>query len=112
MHLSINVLFLCNLTFTDIPLFDSFVQKRLAGNAFDKIVSGYQVIYGGQLDEDAVLSKCRNAITCVEKVDKEIGGDISSGIYYVLIFSLLLVIYKKLILIILYISSCQFYLEI
>ncbi|KAM7460252.1 hypothetical protein LguiA_019743 [Lonicera macranthoides] len=53
--------------------------KRLAGNAFDKIVSSYQVIYGGQLDEDAVLSKCRNAVSCVEKVDKEIGGDISSG---------------------------------
>lgn len=72
--------FVCNLTFSTIPLFDSFVQKRLAGNAFDKIVSSYQVIYGGQLDEDAVLSKCRNAVSCVEKVDKEIGGDISSGI--------------------------------
>ncbi|CAL5368619.1 unnamed protein product [Camellia sinensis] len=50
-----------------------------AGNALDKIVSGYQVVYGGQLDEDAMLSKCRNAISCVEKVDKEIGGDFNLG---------------------------------
>lgn len=45
----------------------------------DKIVSGYQTVYGSQLDEDAVLSKCRNAVSFVQKVDKEIGGDIESG---------------------------------
>ncbi|XP_024961119.1 uncharacterized protein LOC112501655 isoform X1 [Cynara cardunculus var. scolymus] len=53
--------------------------KRPAGDALDKIVSGYQVIYAGQVNEDAVMSKCRNAISCVEKVDKEIGGDIRSA---------------------------------
>ncbi|KAJ9540271.1 hypothetical protein OSB04_026777 [Centaurea solstitialis] len=54
-------------------------QKQPAGDALDKIVSGYQVIYGGQVNEDAVMSRCRNAISCVEKVDKEIGGDIRSA---------------------------------
>ncbi|KAI3748159.1 hypothetical protein L6452_11064 [Arctium lappa] len=53
--------------------------KQPAGDALDKIVSGYQVIYGGQVNEDAVMSRCRNAISCVEKVDKEIGGDIRSA---------------------------------
>ncbi|KAF1858728.1 hypothetical protein Lal_00044761 [Lupinus albus] len=46
-----------------------------AGNALGKIVSGYHVIYGEQTDEDAVLSKCRNAISYLEKADKEIGHD-------------------------------------
>lgn len=45
----------------------------------DKIVSGYQIIYGGQLDEDAMISKCKNTISCIEKVEKEIGGDIRSA---------------------------------
>lgn len=54
-------------------------QKQPAGNALDKIVSGYQTTYGGQVNEDAVISKCVNAISFVEKVDKEIGGDIKSG---------------------------------
>ncbi|XP_057982624.1 UPF0400 protein C337.03 [Malania oleifera] len=49
------------------------------GNTVDKIVSGYQVIYGGQMDEDVILSKCRNAISFVDKVDKEVNGDLSSG---------------------------------
>lgn len=52
----------------------------------DKIVSSYQVVYGGQLDEDTIFSKCRNAISCVEKVDKEIGGDIRSGITLHVVF--------------------------
>ncbi|XP_028771408.1 UPF0400 protein C337.03 isoform X2 [Neltuma alba] len=46
-----------------------------AGNALEKIISGYHVIYGGQTDEDIVLSKCRNTISCLEKVDKEVGHD-------------------------------------
>ncbi|XP_071707402.1 uncharacterized protein [Rutidosis leptorrhynchoides] len=53
--------------------------KLPTGYALDKIVSGYQNIYGGQVNEDALISKCRNAISCVEKVDKEIGGDIKTG---------------------------------
>ncbi|KAH0973423.1 hypothetical protein GBA52_025579 [Prunus armeniaca] len=52
-----------------------------AGTALDKIVSDYQVIYG-QMDEDTILSKCRNAISCLEKVDKEIGGDFNSGQFH------------------------------
>ncbi|KAK1410021.1 hypothetical protein QVD17_36553 [Tagetes erecta] len=53
--------------------------KQPPGSALDKIVSGYQAIYAGQVNEDAVISKCRNAIGSVEKVDKEIGGDIKSA---------------------------------
>ena len=45
----------------------------------DKIVSGYQVVYGSQMDEDVIFSKCRNAINCIEKVDKEISTDVNSG---------------------------------
>ena len=57
----------------------SFKQRHSAGNALDQIASSYQVLYGGQLDEDAILSKCRNAISCIEKVDKEIGDDHNPG---------------------------------
>ncbi|CAL0322960.1 unnamed protein product [Lupinus luteus] len=53
-----------------------------AGNALEKIVSGYHVIYGGQTDEDAVLSKCRNAISCLDKADKEIGHGSNSGQFH------------------------------
>ncbi|KAM7268151.1 hypothetical protein ACFE04_010317 [Oxalis oulophora] len=49
--------------------------KQPAGNTVDKLVSGYQLLYSGQVDEDAILSRCRNAITYLEKVDKEIGAD-------------------------------------
>lgn len=53
--------------------------KPPAGSTMDKIFAGYQVVYGGQVDEDAVLNKCRNAIICIEKVNKEIGSDVNSG---------------------------------
>lgn len=46
----------------------------------DKVASAYQVLYGGQLDEETILHKCMNASRYIEKVDKEIGGGISSGI--------------------------------
>ncbi|KAL5581415.1 hypothetical protein UlMin_013857 [Ulmus minor] len=52
--------------------------KQPTGSALDKIVSGYQVV-SGQVDEDVIFSKCRNAISFLEKVDKEFGGDINSG---------------------------------
>ncbi|KAF5735844.1 ENTH/VHS family protein isoform 2 [Tripterygium wilfordii] len=53
--------------------------KQPGGNTLDKIVSSYQVVDGGQLDENVILSKCRNAISCLEKVVKEPSGDINSG---------------------------------
>ncbi|KAM6549532.1 hypothetical protein CsatB_021208 [Cannabis sativa] len=55
--------------------------KHPVGNTLDKLVSGYKVLYG-QIDEDVVLSKCRNAVNFVEKVEKEIGGDINSGQFH------------------------------
>lgn len=55
--------------------------KHSAGSTLDKIVSGYQVVYG-QMDEDVIVSKCRNAINFVEKVDKEISSDIKTGKFH------------------------------
>lgn len=56
-----------------------FKLKQSAGNTLEKIVSDYQALYGGELDEDVILNKCRDAVSSVEKIDKEIGGDMSSG---------------------------------
>ncbi|KAL3347067.1 hypothetical protein AABB24_025473 [Solanum stoloniferum] len=53
--------------------------RNSAGDALDKIVSSYQILYGGQIDEDAILSRAKNAISCVEKIDKEIGSDLNPG---------------------------------
>ncbi|KAK4346169.1 hypothetical protein RND71_032508 [Anisodus tanguticus] len=53
--------------------------RNSAGDALDKIVSSYQILYGGQIDEDAILSRCKNAISSVEKIDKEIGSDLNTG---------------------------------
>lgn len=33
------------------------------------------------MDEDVIVSKCRNAINFVEKVDKEISSDIKTGMF-------------------------------
>lgn len=56
-----------------------FKQRHVAGNALDRIVSSYQIVCGGQVNEDSVMTKCRNAISSIEKVDQEIGGDLRSG---------------------------------
>ncbi|KAJ7976261.1 regulation of nuclear pre-mRNA domain-containing protein 1B-like [Quillaja saponaria] len=53
--------------------------RSSSGNALEKIVSSYHGVYGGQMDDDTLLSKYRNAISCLEKVHKEIGGDSNSG---------------------------------
>ncbi|PPS02660.1 hypothetical protein GOBAR_AA18001 [Gossypium barbadense] len=53
--------------------------KQPVGDIVDKIVSGYQFLYCSQMDEDVIFSKCRNAISCMEKVDKEISTDVNSG---------------------------------
>ncbi|KAH1150066.1 hypothetical protein AAZX31_16G049600 [Glycine max] len=54
-------------------------QRPSVGNALEKIASGFHVVYGGQTDEDAVLSKCRNAINCLDKAEKEIVSGQFSG---------------------------------
>lgn len=53
--------------------------RNSAGDALDKIVSSYQILYGGQIDEDVILSRCKNAVSSVEKLDKEIGSDFNPG---------------------------------
>ncbi|KAL6135939.1 hypothetical protein ACLB2K_068164 [Fragaria x ananassa] len=54
------------------------VVRPPAGTSLDKIVSDYQAMYG-QTDEDTILRKCKNAINCLEKADKEVAGDFNSG---------------------------------
>ncbi|OMO99400.1 hypothetical protein COLO4_13304 [Corchorus olitorius] len=56
--------------------------KHPVGGTVDKIVSGYQVVYESHMDEDVIFNKCRNAISCIEKVDKEIGTDVNSGQFH------------------------------
>lgn len=53
--------------------------QSAGGNPLDKLVSGYEAVYSSQLDEDAIFSKCRNAISFVEKVDKDGEGDFQLG---------------------------------
>lgn len=58
----------------------SLCQRPSAGNALENLVSSYQAICGGLTDEDTILSKCRDAISCIEKIDKENGQESASGI--------------------------------
>lgn len=53
--------------------------RQSIGNLLDKIVSDYETIYGGQLDEDTLLSRCTNTISCLEKLIKDVGGGLNSG---------------------------------
>eukprot|EP00262_Sarcandra_glabra_P008376 TRINITY_DN218_c0_g1_i1.p1 TRINITY_DN218_c0_g1~~TRINITY_DN218_c0_g1_i1.p1 ORF type:complete len:531 (+),score=114.20 TRINITY_DN218_c0_g1_i1:283-1875(+) len=53
--------------------------KQSIGDTLEKIISSYEVVYHGPVDEGTLLSKCRTAISCVEKMEKEIGGDYKSG---------------------------------
>lgn len=63
------------------PIYFSY-QKQPVGSTVDKIVSGHQVVYGSQMDEDVIFRKCRSAISCIEKVDKEFGINVNSGILH------------------------------
>lgn len=54
-------------------------QQSPGGNPLDKLVSSFQAVYNSQLDEDAIFSKCKNAISFVEKVDKDAQGDFRLG---------------------------------
>ncbi|XP_068667440.1 uncharacterized protein [Aristolochia californica] len=52
----------------------SIVPKPSTGSALEKIISSYEAVYDGRVEEDAVMAKCRSAISCVEKVEKEVGN--------------------------------------
>ena len=54
-------------------------QKHPVQAAVEKIISSYENVYGSPVDEETLLSKCRSAIGCIEKVEMEIGDDYSSG---------------------------------
>lgn len=80
LYLFVFIYILCMLIVSLIFMYLFFLlQRPSAGNALDKIVSGYHHIYAGQTDEDVVLSKCRNAISSLEKADKEIVHGSNSG---------------------------------
>lgn len=55
-------------------------QRHNAGGALDNIVTGYQIVYGGPMDDEAILSKCLDVLDFFDKVEKEISGDNNSGI--------------------------------
>uniref|UniRef100_A0A7N0VAU4 CID domain-containing protein n=1 Tax=Kalanchoe fedtschenkoi TaxID=63787 RepID=A0A7N0VAU4_KALFE len=57
----------------------NFKLRQPAANTFEKIASDYQALYGGDLDEDVILNKCRNSISSVKKIDMQVGADIESG---------------------------------
>ncbi|KAH9328756.1 hypothetical protein KI387_000864, partial [Taxus chinensis] len=46
--------------------------KLPAGSVLEKIVSAYQSVRDGHLEEDAVLVKCKSAASCVEKIEKDL----------------------------------------
>lgn len=46
-----------------------------------KLVSGYEAVSSSHLDEDAIFRKCRNSITIVEKVDKEVDSGSRLGMF-------------------------------
>ncbi|XP_077227403.1 uncharacterized protein LOC143860579 [Tasmannia lanceolata] len=56
-----------------------FKLKQTIGDILEKIISSYEAVYNDPLDEDAVLNKCKIAISSFEKVEKEIGGDCNSA---------------------------------
>ncbi|KAL5729183.1 hypothetical protein ACHQM5_002165 [Ranunculus cassubicifolius] len=53
--------------------------KQSVGNILEKIISSYEVVYDGPIDESSLFSKCKSAMDGIDKVDKEIGSDYSSG---------------------------------
>ncbi|XP_010528156.1 PREDICTED: regulation of nuclear pre-mRNA domain-containing protein 1B [Tarenaya hassleriana] len=53
--------------------------RQANGSALEKVVSAVESLYGGQIDEDVILGKCSSATSYLEKVGKEVEGDLSSG---------------------------------
>lgn len=57
---------------------DDLIESKLkspVGGTYEKIFDGYQAVYDRPLDEDTVLSKCRDAINGLDKAYKELGCD-------------------------------------
>uniref|UniRef100_A0A1D1YFK0 Regulation of nuclear pre-mRNA domain-containing protein 1B n=1 Tax=Anthurium amnicola TaxID=1678845 RepID=A0A1D1YFK0_9ARAE len=53
--------------------------KQSVGDILEKLISNYECVYDGPVDEDTLLGKCQTAIGSVEKVEKEIGGNFMLG---------------------------------
>ncbi|KAK9678127.1 hypothetical protein RND81_11G189500 [Saponaria officinalis] len=53
--------------------------RQSVGNMLDKIVSDYEMLYGGELDEDALLSRCTSTISTLDKIVKDFGSGANSG---------------------------------
>ncbi|KAL0461794.1 UNVERIFIED_CONTAM: Regulation of nuclear pre-domain-containing protein 1B [Sesamum latifolium] len=57
---------------------EEFVKRPLDNGSRNQKLAGHKLVtnvYGSQLDEDAIFNKCRNAISFVEKVNKDSNGD-------------------------------------
>ncbi|KAK9669874.1 hypothetical protein RND81_13G160400 [Saponaria officinalis] len=53
--------------------------RQSTGNVFDKIVSDYEMLCGGELDEDALLSRCTTTTSTLEKIVTDFGSGVNSG---------------------------------
>lgn len=72
---------LCNF-FIQVREFNylSIVKQRPPFQAaLEKIILSYENVYGNPVNEETILSKCRSAIDCIEKAEREIGADYGSG---------------------------------
>ncbi|KAK4767967.1 hypothetical protein SAY87_003108 [Trapa incisa] len=49
--------------------------RHNAGGALDKILTGYQIVYGGSIDDEIVLNKCCDIMAFFDKLETETGGD-------------------------------------
>ncbi|XP_074309149.1 uncharacterized protein LOC141643754 [Silene latifolia] len=53
--------------------------RQRVGNVLDKIASDFEMLYGGELDEDALMTRCASTISILEKVVKDFGSGVIPG---------------------------------
>ncbi|KAI3966477.1 hypothetical protein MKW92_024772 [Papaver armeniacum] len=53
--------------------------RQSVGSMVDKIISSYEIVCDGAVDEVSLLKKCGKAIAFIDKVDMEIASDNSTG---------------------------------
>ncbi|XP_020591000.1 regulation of nuclear pre-mRNA domain-containing protein 2 [Phalaenopsis equestris] len=57
----------------------NYKLKYPGGELLQKIISGYELIHNENIDEDALFGRCSTAVSSLEKMDQEIGKDVSLG---------------------------------
>lgn len=53
--------------------------KLAVGGTPEKIVSAFQAVHDGHIDEDAILTKCKSCVRRVEKMDKDVENACETG---------------------------------